>query len=54
MFVRRERCADITSALGPGELFALRQQSFDDANMLALSETVYRREIETQSSNTPA
>jgi integrase len=31
--------------LRPSELFALRWQSFDDANTLSLTETVYRREL---------
>jgi integrase len=45
---RRDRLIlmlDITDALRPGELFALRWQSFDDANTLSLTETVYRREL---------
>jgi integrase len=36
---------DMTDALRPSELFALRWQSFDDANTLSLTETVYRRQI---------
>jgi len=35
----------MTDALRPSELFALRWQSFDDANTLSLTETVYRREL---------
>lgn len=45
---RRDRLIlmlDITDALRPSELFALRWQSFDDANTLSLTETVYRREL---------
>jgi integrase len=45
---RRDRLVlmlDITDALRPSELFALRWQSFDDANTLSLTETVYRREL---------
>jgi integrase len=36
---------DMTDALRPSELFALRWKSFDDANTLSLTETVYRREL---------
>jgi integrase len=36
---------DMTDALRPSELFALRWQSFDDANTLSLTETVYRRAL---------
>src|SRR5260370_3943917 len=36
---------DMTDALRPSDLFALRWQSFDDANTLSLTETVYRREL---------
>lgn len=45
---RRDRMIlmlDMTDALRPSELFALRWQSFDDANTLSLTETVYRREL---------
>jgi integrase len=45
---RRDRLIlmlDITDALRPSELFALRWQSFDDANTLSLTETVYRRKL---------
>ena len=37
---------DMTDALPPSELFALRWQSFDNANTLSLTETVYRRQIQ--------
>ena len=36
---------DMTEALRPSELFALRWRSFDDQNTLTISETVYRRSI---------
>jgi integrase len=36
---------DVTEALRPSELFALRWRSFDNANTLSITETVYRREI---------
>jgi integrase len=36
---------DMTDALRPSELFALRWQSFDNANTLSLTETVYRRAL---------
>jgi integrase len=36
---------DMTDALRPSELFALRWQSFDNANTLSLTETVYRRQL---------
>ena len=45
---RRDRLIlmlDMTDALRPSELFALRWQSFDDANTLSLTETIYRRKI---------
>jgi len=45
---RRDRLIlmlDMTDALRPSELFALRWQSFDDANTLSLTETVYRRQL---------
>ena len=45
---RRDRLVlmlDMTDALRPSELFALRWQSFDNANTLSLTETVYRRQI---------
>jgi len=36
---------EMTEALRPSELFALRWRSFDDCNTLELTETVYRREL---------
>lgn len=45
---RRDRvllALDMTEALRPSELFALRWCSFDDANTLAITETVYRRKL---------
>jgi integrase len=45
---RRDRLLlmlDMTDALRPSELFALRWLSFDDANTLSLTETVYRRKL---------
>ena len=45
---RRDRLLlmlDMTEALRPSELFALRWRSFDDKNTLSISETVYRRTI---------
>ena len=45
---RRDRLVlmlDMTDALRPSELFALRWKSLDDANTLSLTETVYRREL---------
>ncbi|MDE1155364.1 MAG: site-specific integrase [Acidobacteriaceae bacterium] len=36
---------DMTEALRPSELFALRWRSFDDQNTLTLTETVYRRTL---------
>jgi integrase len=45
---RRDRLLlmlDMTEALRPSELFALRRRSFDDQNTLSISETVYRRTI---------
>jgi integrase len=36
---------DMTDALRPSELFALRWRSFDDRNTLLLTETVYRRKL---------
>src|ERR1700761_9009495 len=33
---------DMVEALRPGELFALRWQSFDNLNTLSITETVYR------------
>jgi integrase len=36
---------DMTDALRPSELFALRWRSFDDVSTLSITETVYRREI---------
>jgi hypothetical protein len=36
---------DMTEALRPSELFALRWRSFDDHNTLSITETVYRRQI---------
>jgi len=52
---RRDRLIlmlDITDALRPSELFALRWQSFDDANTLSLTETVYR-DSKTELSGAP-
>ena len=37
---------DMTEALRPSELFALRWRSFDNQNTLAITETVYRRKIQ--------
>jgi integrase len=43
---RRDRLLlDMTEALRPSELFALRWRSFDDQNTLDLTETVYRRTL---------
>jgi integrase len=45
---RRDRLLlilDMTEALRPSELFALRWRSFDDYNTLSITETVYRRQI---------
>ena len=45
---RRDRLLlmlDMTDALRPSELFALRWRTFDDENTLDLTETVYRGEI---------
>jgi integrase len=45
---RRDRLLlmlDMTEALRPSELFALRWASFDDQNTLSITETVYRRAI---------
>jgi len=45
---RRDRLLlmlDMTEALRPSELFALRWRSFDDQNTLSITETVYRRTI---------
>jgi integrase len=45
---RRDRLLlllDMTEALRPSELFALRWRSFDNLNTLSISETVYRRQI---------
>jgi integrase len=45
---RRDRLLlmlDMTEALRPSELFALRWRSFDGKNTLSISETVYRRTI---------
>jgi integrase len=36
---------DMTEALRPSELFALRWRSFDDRNTLSITETVYRRQL---------
>ena len=36
---------DMTDALRPSELFAIRWRSFDDENTLSITETVYRRKI---------
>jgi integrase len=45
---RRDRLLlllDMTEALRPSELFALRWRSFDNLNTLSITETVYRRQI---------
>jgi integrase len=45
---RRDRVLlmlDMTEALRPSELFALRWRSFDNRNTLSITETVYRRQI---------
>jgi integrase len=45
---RRDRLLlsiDMTEALRPSELFALRWRSFDDQNTLKITETVYRGEL---------
>jgi integrase len=45
---RRDRILlllEMTDALRPGELFALRWRSFDGANTMEITETVYRRVI---------
>jgi integrase len=45
---RRDRILlmlDMTDALRPSELFAIRWRTFDDENTLDLTETVYRGEI---------
>jgi integrase len=45
---RRDRlllALDMTEALRPSELFALRWRSFDDLNTLEITETVYRRRL---------
>ena len=45
---RRDRVIlmlDMTDALRPSELFALRWRSYDDGNTLSLTETVYRRQL---------
>jgi integrase len=45
---RRDRLLlmlDMTEALRPSELFALRWRSFDDVDTLSITETVYRGEI---------
>ncbi len=45
---RRDRLLlmlDMTEALRPSELFALRWLSFDNENTLSLTETVYRRQM---------
>jgi len=45
---RRDRLLlmlEMTDALRPSELFALRWQSFDNANTLSITETVYRGQI---------
>ena len=47
---RRDRlllALDMTEALRPSELFALRWRSFDDQNTLEITETVYRRQLPT-------
>src|SRR5260370_4412469 len=53
---RRDRLLlmlDMTEALRPSELFALRWRSFDDQNTLTLTKTVYRRPLRPFA-NTPA
>src|SRR5260370_1554809 len=45
---RRDRlllALDMTEALRPSELFALRWRSFDDQNTLVLTETIYRAKL---------
>jgi integrase len=45
---RRDRLLfmlDMTAALRPSELFALRWRSFDNRNTLSITETVYRRKL---------
>lgn len=45
---RRDRlllALDMTEALRPSELFALRWRSFDDGDTLLITETVYRRKL---------
>jgi integrase len=45
---RRDRIMlmlDMTDALRPSELFALRWKSFDNVNTLSITETLYRRKI---------
>jgi hypothetical protein len=45
---RRDRlllALDMTEALRPSELFALRWRSFDDVDTLSITETVYRRKL---------
>ena len=45
---RRDRLLlmlEMTDALRPSELFALRWRSFDDCNTLSITETVYRRKL---------
>jgi integrase len=46
---RRDRLLlmlDMTAALHPSELFALRWRSFDNRNTLSITETVYRRNFD--------
>ena len=46
--VRRDRILlplDMTEALRPSELLALRWRSFDDQNTLSITETVFRRQV---------
>ncbi len=48
MAARRDRLLlmlEMTDALRPSELFALRWASFDNENTLSLTETVYRRQL---------
>ncbi|WP_245817799.1 tyrosine-type recombinase/integrase [Granulicella rosea] len=48
MAARRDRLLlmlDMTEALRPSELFALRWSSFDNENTLSINETVYRRQL---------
>ena len=44
-FCGRLLILDMTEALRPSELFALRWRSFDELNTLSITETVNRRTI---------